>query len=210
MKACFTRTPTGRGKTVKRRAEITRKTRETDVAVAFSLDGEGSCRAATGIPFFDHMLTLMTCHGRFDAEFKAVGDVEVDFHHTVEDVGICLGRALAEALGDKKGISRYGQALVPMDEALAEVALDVSGRPYLVMRLETSAERVGNFDRELADQFFQAVATNAGLTLHVNLRYGANLHHSLEAVFKAFGLALSRAAAIVPGRADIPSSKGVL
>jgi imidazoleglycerol-phosphate dehydratase len=193
-----------------RAAEVERKTRETKVTVFIDLDGRGGYQVDTGIPFFDHMLSLMCRHGDLEARIEARGDLEVDFHHTVEDVGITLGKALAEALGDKKGIARYGQASVPMDEALAEVSLDISGRPYLVMNLKSPTDRVGNFDRELADQFFQALATNAGLTLHVNLLYGDNLHHILEAAFKAFGVALSRAVNLVPGRSDIPSSKGVL
>ncbi len=195
---------------MERKSEVTRKTRETEVNVSLRLAGGGESEIATGIPFFDHMLTLMCRHGRLDARITAKGDLEVDFHHTVEDVGITLGKALVQALGEKKGIARYGQALVPMDEALAEVALDISGRSYLVMNVSASAERVGTFDRELVSQFFQALAANAGLTLHVNLRYGDNLHHVIEAVFKAFGLALSRAVALVPGREDVPSTKGVL
>ncbi len=193
-----------------RKTEEKRVTRETDICVFLDLDGKGVSKIDTGIPFFDHMLTLMCRHGKIDARIKASGDIEVDFHHTVEDVGITLGKAMAQALGDKKGIARYGEALVPMDEALAEVALDISGRSYLVMNVSAPTARVGNFDRELVDQFFQAVAANAGLTLHVNLRYGDNLHHIIEAVFKAFGLAFSRAACVVPGATDIPSTKGVL
>lgn len=193
-----------------RKSEKKRKTKETEVTVSLDLDGTGGYSVDTGIPFFDHMLVLMCRHGGLEAVIRARGDIEVDYHHTVEDVGITLGKVLKEAVGDKKGIARYGQASVPMDEALAEVALDFSGRPYLVMNVKVPSDRVGDFDRELADQFFQAVASSAGLTLHINLRYGSNLHHILEAVFKAFGLAISQAVALVPGRTDIPSSKGVL
>jgi imidazoleglycerol-phosphate dehydratase len=193
-----------------RKSEKKRKTKETEVTVSLDLDGTGGYSVDTGIPFFDHMLVLMCRHGGLEAVIRARGDIEVDYHHTVEDVGITLGKVLKEAVGDKKGIARYGQASVPMDEALAEVALDFSGRPYLVMNVKAPSDRVGDFDRELADQFFQAVASSAGLTLHINLRYGSNLHHILEAVFKAFGLAISQAVALVPGRTDIPSSKGVL
>lgn len=193
-----------------RKADVKRKTKETEVSVFIDLDSRGGYDVDTGIPFFDHMLSLMSRHGRMETRIKARGDIQVDFHHTVEDVGITLGSALKEALGDKSGISRYGSASVPMDEALAEVALDISGRPYLVMNLSSPAQRVGSFDRELVNQFFQALASSAGLTLHINLKYGDNLHHILEAVFKAFGLALFRASCLVPGQEDVPSTKGIL
>ncbi len=193
-----------------RTAEVSRKTKETDVTVFLDLDGRGKYEIDTGIPFFDHMLSLMCRHGRFDGRIRAKGDIEVDYHHTVEDVGLSFGQALVKALGDKKGIRRFGLALIPMDEALAEVAVDLSGRPYLVFNISSSTQRVGNFDRELVNQFFQALAASAQLTLHVNLRYGDNLHHIIEAVFKAFGQALSMAVAPVAGSSDVPSTKGVL
>ncbi len=150
--------------------EVSRKTRETEVVVRLGLDGTGQVEISTGIPFFDHMLTLLCRHGRIDAEIRAAGDIQVDFHHTVEDVGIAFGQALARALGEKRGIARYGEARLPMDEALAEVAVDLSGRSYLVIELNTAAERAGTFDRELVPQFFMAVASNAGMTLHVDVR----------------------------------------
>ncbi len=180
------------------------------MVVRLGLDGTGQTEVSTGIPFFDHMLTLLCRHGRIDAEIRATGDIQVDFHHTVEDVGIAFGQALVRALGEKRGIARYGEARLPMDEALAEVAVDLSGRSYLVMELSAAAERVGTFDRELVPQFFMAVASNAGMTLHVDVRRGENLHHILEAVFKGCGLAIRRAVAREAGASDIPSTKGIL
>jgi imidazoleglycerol-phosphate dehydratase len=193
-----------------RSAEVSRKTGETDVRVRLDLDGTGQSTISTGIPFFDHMLTLLCRHGRIEADIQASGDIQVDFHHTVEDVGIAFGQALARALGEKRGIARYGEALLPMDEALARVALDLSGRSYLVIELNTAAERVGSFDRELVPQFFLAVAANAGMTLHVDVLRGENLHHILEAVFKGCGLAMRRAVLREAGSNDIPSTKGIL
>jgi imidazoleglycerol-phosphate dehydratase len=193
-----------------RAAQVSRKTGETDVSVRLDLDGSGQVQVETGIPFFDHMLTLMGRHGGLDLAVRAVGDIQVDFHHTVEDVGLTFGQALARALGEKRGIARFGQRLLPMDEALAEVALDLSGRPFLVMNLPPAAERTGTFDRELARQFFQAVATAAGVTLHLTVRSGDDLHHILESVFKGFGVALREAVSLRPGSREIPSTKGIL
>lgn len=193
-----------------RRAAVERKTRETAVAVRIALDGEGAADVDTGLPFFDHMLTLWAVHGLFDLTVRAQGDLAVDGHHTVEDVGITLGQALSKALGDRKGIRRYGTAFVPMDEALAQVSLDLSNRPYLVCRLPHLAERVGSFETELAPEFFRALCQHGGITAHILVPYGDNSHHILEAVFKAFGRALDEAVRLDPRRSAVPSSKGVL
>ncbi len=196
--------------TESRRATVERKTRETAVAVQLVLDGTGTAEVDTGLPFFDHMLTLWAVHGFFDLTVRAQGDLEVDGHHTVEDVGITLGQALSEALGDRRGIRRYGTAFVPMDEAMAQVSLDLSNRPYLVWRLPGLAERVGSFETELAPEFFRAVCQHGGITAHILVPYGDNSHHILEAVFKAFGRALDEAVRQDPRRRAVPSSKGVL
>ena len=195
-----------------RAGSIQRKTTETSISLDIDLDGGGSADVATGIPFLDHMLTLFASHGFFDLRLRAEGDLGVDAHHTVEDIGICLGMALQEALGEKIGIRRYGLGLCPMDEALAEVAVDISGRGYLVYRVPVAARRgkVGNFDLELVREFFQAVASRAALTLHVNARYGRNSHHIVEAVFKAFGRALDAATALEPRATGAISTKGIL
>lgn len=193
-----------------RRATVERKTRETAVAVHLVLDGTGRAEVDTGLPFFDHMLTLWAVHGFFDLTVRAQGDLEVDGHHTVEDVGITLGQALFEALGDRRGLRRYGTAFVPMDEAMAQVSLDLSNRPYLVWRLPGLAERVGSFETELAPEFFRAVCQHGGITAHILVPYGDNSHHILEAVFKAFGRALDDAVRLDPRRTAVPSSKGVL
>lgn len=194
-----------------RRAQVKRHTAETDVVLAIDLDGTGTARVDTEIGFFDHMLTLVARHGLFDLEVRAEGDLETGAHHTVEDVGICLGRALDQALGDKAGITRYGDAHVPMDESLAHVALDLSGRPFLVWQGDLLPSTViGGFDTELALEFFQALVANARVTAHVRLLAGANSHHMVEAVFKAFARALRVAAGPDPRRSDIPSTKGVL
>ena len=193
-----------------RKAEIARKTSETDVALTLLIDGKGASKITTGIGFLDHMLTLFAKHGRFDLELSASGDLHVDSHHTVEDVGIVLGQALKEALGDKKSISRYGTSFVPMDEALAMVSLDISGRPYLVFDVSFSNDRVGEMDTELFEEFFRALAFNAGITLHIKELHGGNNHHIIEAVFKAFGRALAEAAE-VDGRIEgVLSTKGIL
>ena len=193
-----------------RRAEIRRDTKETDISLSLDIDGSGAYEISTPIPFLNHMLELMTRHGLFDLTIKASGDVEIDFHHTVEDTGICLGQAIKESLGDKKSIRRYGTASVPMDEALAEVSLDISGRPHLTFNVEIKGEKAGTFDVELAEEFFQALVSNAGITLHVDLKRGSNAHHCLEAVFKAFGRALDAATCIDERVKGVPSTKGRL
>ncbi len=193
-----------------RRAAVERKTGETAVAVQIVLDGKGTAEVDTGLPFFDHMLTLWAVHGLFDLGVRAEGDLAVDGHHTVEDVGITLGQALSKALGDRKGIRRYGTAFVPMDEALAQVSLDLSNRPYLVWRLPALTERVGSFQTELAPEFFRALCQHGGITAHILVPHGSNSHHILEAVFKAFGRALDEAVRFEPRRSAVPSSKGVL
>jgi imidazoleglycerol-phosphate dehydratase len=194
-----------------RKARIERKTRETQIAAEMKLDGTGSYTIKTPIPFFDHMLTLMCKHGLFDMKLMAKGDVEIDDHHTVEDTGIVLGKVLKEALGDMKGISRYGQASVPMDEALAQVSLDISGRHYLVYNVAfPKKSKLREFDPDLIEDFLQAFAGSAGITLHVNVFYGRNTHHIIEAIFKALGRALRQAVTIDPRVKGIPSTKGSL
>lgn len=193
-----------------RTAEISRKTAETDIQVIFNLDGSGNARVSTGIGFFDHMLNLWTKHGLFDLSLKTKGDLEVDSHHTVEDTGIVLGQALSKALGDKQGIKRYGTAFVPMDEALAMVSLDISGRPYLVFDVAIPTERIGSFDSEMTEEFLRALAVHAGLTLHVRLLAGKNAHHIVEAVFKALGRALDAATCQDERIVGVMSTKGML
>jgi len=194
-----------------RTASLTRKTTETDISLTFSLDGTGKADIATGIGFLDHMLTSLTRHGRFDLTLRAKGDLHIDFHHTTEDVGIVLGRAFAQALGDKRGISRFGQALVPMDEALAEAAVDISGRPFLAWNVAFAQPKVGEMDTELFEEFFRALAFNALLTLHITARAGVNAHHVAEACFKATARALRAATEIDPrATGEIPSTKGSL
>ncbi|NLW58763.1 MAG: imidazoleglycerol-phosphate dehydratase HisB [Firmicutes bacterium] len=193
-----------------RSGEIQRKTTETEVNLHLILDGTGQYEIDTGVPFFDHMLTLFTVHSLCDLKVKARGDLAVDDHHTVEDVGICLGQALKEALKDKKGINRYGEATVPMDEALVRVVLDLSGRSYLVYNVDLKRERIGNFSVENAREFFQAVVNNGGLNLHLDLIRGENDHHILEAIFKAFGRALKQAVAIEARVEGVWSSKETL
>ena len=189
---------------------VERKTRETDIRLKLELDGRGTARLETGVPFLEHMLTLFAVHGLFDLELHARGDLEIDAHHTVEDIGICLGDALKSALGDRKGIRRYGHAVVVMDEARAEVALDLSNRPFLVYRIPEIHARVGQFDTELASEFFRAFCVHGGVTLHVVVPCGSNTHHVLEAIFKAFGRALDEASLPDRRRGDVPSSKGSL
>lgn len=193
-----------------RRAEINRETTETKISLSIDIDGAGEYNVNTPVPFLTHMLELMARHGLFDIKIEASGDVEIDFHHTVEDIGICLGQAFKDALGDKKGIKRYGNATVPMDEALAEVSLDISGRPCLSFTVDISKEKVGNFDVELAEEFFQALASNGGITLHIDLKKGTNTHHCLEAVFKAFGRAMDNATSLDERVKGVPSTKGRL
>ncbi|WP_066637140.1 imidazoleglycerol-phosphate dehydratase HisB [Desulfolucanica intricata] len=194
-----------------RKAEINRQTAETNISLKLDLDGEGQYNIQTGIGFFDHMLNLWTKHGLFNLELKAEGDLEVDGHHTVEDIGICLGLALKEALGNKAGITRYGHTLVPMDEALILVALDLSGRGHLELSVELPSPKVGDFETELVEEFLRALAINGGITLHVRQLSGRNTHHIIEGIFKALGRAL-RMAVEPDNRAKgaLPSTKGVL
>ena len=193
-----------------RRAQLERSTNETAISIKVAIDGEGKSDIDTGVGFFDHMLNHLSRHGLFDLTVKAKGDLHIDAHHTVEDVGICLGKAFLEAVGVPKGIRRYGHAVVPMDEALAEVAVDFSGRPFLVFNADLPQGSLGNFDLELAQEFMQAFAVNARLTLHVNLRYGSNTHHCIEGIFKALAQALRQALEMDPRNSDIPSTKGML
>ena len=193
-----------------RRAEIERKTAETQISIKLNLDGEGTCDIATGIGFLDHMLTLLAKHSFMDLTVKAKGDLEVDSHHTVEDIGIVLGEALREALGDKAGIHRYGNCFIPMDETLAQACLDFSGRPFLVFGAEIPKIKLGNYDTEMTEEFFRAVAMHCGLTLHIRVLYGSNVHHIIEAIFKAFARAVAEASAMDPRVKGVMSSKGVL
>ena len=193
-----------------RRAEIERKTAETQISIKLNLDGEGTCDIATGIGFLDHMLTLLAKHSFMDLTVKAKGDLEVDSHHTVEDIGIVLGEALREALGDKAGIHRYGNCFIPMDETLAQACLDFSGRPFLVFGAEIPKIQLGNYDAEMTEEFFRALAVHCGLTLHIRVLYGSNVHHIIEAIFKAFARAVAEAAAVDPRVKGVMSSKGVL
>jgi imidazoleglycerol-phosphate dehydratase len=190
--------------------KIERKTNETDISLELNLDGEGRCDVQTGVGFFDHMLHQIARHGVMDLKVAAQGDLYIDAHHTVEDVGICLGYAFREALGTPAGIQRYGFASVPMDEALGEASIDISGRPFLVFNAAIPGERVGQFDTELTEEFFRAFAMNARLTLHLNLRYGSNSHHCIEALFKAAARALRQAVSNDPRVPGVPSSKGAL
>ena len=194
----------------KRIAEIKRTTNETDITMKLTLDGEGRSTINSGIPFLNHMLELFTKHGLFDLRLKAKGDLEVDFHHTVEDIGICLGQAFANALGDKRGIRRYGEATIPMDEALASVAVDISGRSFLTYNPKIRRIKLGDFNIGLVKEFFRAFTDQADLTLHINLLYGEDTHHSIEAIFKAFGRAMRQAVEIDPRGKGIPSTKGRL
>ena len=191
-------------------AKLDRKTAETDISLALNLDG-GESKIDTGCGFLNHMLTLFAKHARFGLTVKCVGDVDVDFHHTAEDIGICLGKAFSEAIGDKAGIVRYGDITLPMDEALILAAVDISGRGMLVYNVETPTLRVGDFDTELVEEFFIAFCREAGVTLHVRKLDGRNTHHILEGVYKAVARALSKAVAIDPAlKGEIPSTKGVL
>ena len=196
---------------LQRSASIRRTTSETDVQVELKLDGTGKCSAATGVPFLDHMLHQIASHGLIDLEVKATGDIEIDDHHTNEDVGITLGQALGKALGDRKGIVRFGNFLAPLDEALIQVALDFSGRPHLSYGLQIPTQRVGTYDTQLVREFFVALVNHSGMTLHIRQLDGINSHHIIEATFKAFARSLRMAVEIDPRRAGtIPSSKGVL
>ena len=194
-----------------RTASVSRTTGETDVQVEINIDGTGKCQAATGIPFLDHMLHQISSHGMFDLNVKATGDIEIDDHHTNEDVGITLGMALAKALGDRQGIVRFGHFIAPLDEALVQVALDFSGRPHLSYGLEIPTQRVGTYDTQLVREFFVAVINHSQMTLHIRQLDGINSHHIIEATFKAFARGMRMATEIDPRRAGtIPSSKGVL
>jgi imidazoleglycerol-phosphate dehydratase len=193
-----------------RSAEIARTTRETELSVRVALDGAGAGGRRTGLGFFDHMLDLLARHGRLDLEVRATGDLHTGAHHTVEDTGLSLGQALDRALGDRAGIARYGHAIVPMDEARATCAIDISGRPLLVWSADLPPGAIAGFDHELAEEFFRAVASAAKLTVHVSLDAGTNAHHMIEAAFKAFARALRAATAIDPTETGVPSTKGTL
>ena len=194
-----------------RTATLTRKTAETDITLVVNLDGTGAYKNDTGVGFFDHMLDQLARHSLVDLEVKASGDLHIDDHHTVEDVGIALGKALAEALGDKRGIRRYGACLLPMDDTLVRAALDLSGRPFLVWKVDFTAQKIGSFDTELVREFFTALAMNGGITLHVECLDGINSHHIAEAAFKAVARALREAVEPDPRKSDaIPSTKGTL
>lgn len=195
---------------MERTSAVKRYTNETKIDLTFGVDGEGKTSLETGVPFLSHMLDLFAKHGQFDLSVDAKGDVEVDGHHTTEDIGICIGQALREALGDKKGIKRYGNAFVPMDEALAQVVIDLSNRPHLEMRADFPAQQVGTFDVELVHEFLWKLALEARMNLHVIVHYGKNTHHMIEAVFKALGRALDEATTIDPRVKGVPSTKGML
>lgn len=193
-----------------RNAQLERNTNETKIKLSFDLDGKGNYNISSGVRFFDHMLELFTKHGRFDLTVECVGDVDVDAHHSVEDIGKCLGSAIKEALNDKKGILRYATAFTPMDEALSRISLDISNRSFLVFNADFTNERVGDLPSELVEEFFRAVAFNAGLTLHITMEYGKNNHHMIEAIFKGFGRALRDATRIDPSIEGVLSTKGQL
>lgn len=194
-----------------RKAVISRATGETDIELLLELDGQGLMEGSTGIGFFDHMLHLFARHGGFNLNLlKVAGDLEVDAHHTVEDLGICLGKAFAQAVGDKKGIKRYGSAWIPMDEALVLAVVDISGRPYLGMQVSLSKEKVGDFDTELVEEFWRAFTLHGGVTMHLKQETGHNTHHIIEAIFKAVGRALREAVSFDPKEKGIPSTKGIL
>lgn len=195
---------------MKRIAKIERNTKETQISVSLNLDGSGKHQVSTGIGFFDHMLTLFAAHGLYDLEIKATGDIDVDYHHTVEDVGLVMGDAVNKALGDRKGIIRYGSAMIPMDDAMAQVAVDLSNRPYLVFRLPETMPKQSDFDASLAKEFLRAFSQRGGMNLHINLSYGDNWHHMIEAVFKGLGRAIRTAVTIDARVMDVPSTKGVL
>jgi imidazoleglycerol-phosphate dehydratase len=193
-----------------RNANISRKTKETQIQLSIDLDGDGRSAPRTGVGFFDHMLDLLSRHALIDLTVDATGDLDVDAHHTVEDVGLVLGQAIEQAVGDKSGIARYGAATVPMDESLATVAIDLSGRPAVVFNVAFTGPLIGSFPVELVEEFFKSVANAAKMNLHVNLSYGSNNHHIAEAIFKAFARALRMAVAIDPRQKGVPSTKGVL
>jgi imidazoleglycerol-phosphate dehydratase len=193
-----------------RNAQIHRKTGETDIRIALTIEGSGSSTISTRIPFFDHMLTLFARHGLFDLEVNAVGDIEVDFHHTVEDTGIALGQAFAKALGDKKGVRRYGWAYLPMDETLARVVVDFSGRPFLEHRVPSGVDSINGFPFQLVEEFMRAFSVHGGCNLHTEILYGRDAHHMAEALFKGLSKAVDQACQLDPRVTGIPSTKGVL
>lgn len=193
-----------------RTAHIERRTAETSIDLTVAVDGKGEGEISTSVPFLDHMLTLLKGHGFFDLTIQARGDVEIDDHHTVEDMGICLGDAFRQALGDKAGIRRYGRCTMPMHETLASVVIDFSGRPFLVFNVALPKAKVGSFDTELVEEFFVAFCNHAGVNLHINLAYGSNLHHIIEAIFKGFGRALDEATQFDPRISGVMSTKGKL
>ncbi|MGB9627028.1 MAG: imidazoleglycerol-phosphate dehydratase HisB [Thermodesulfobacteriota bacterium] len=193
-----------------RKAEVKRKTKETEVYLKIDLDGVGKHSISTGIPFFDHMLRLFAYHSRIDLSLKAKGDIGVDTHHTVEDVGITLGEGIRKALGEGKGIERYGTAIIPMDETLVSVTMDISMRPCLIFHMKLRKSKIGTFDPELVEEFFRAFCNHARMTLHINLLYGRNTHHMIEAVFKGLGRALRRAVSLDDRAIGVPSTKGIL
>ncbi|MGO4699191.1 imidazoleglycerol-phosphate dehydratase HisB [Paenibacillus sp. 2TAB26] len=193
-----------------REASVARKTNETDIKLTFAVDGTGETKIDTDVPFFNHMLDLFIKHGQFNLELEARGDIDIDDHHTVEDIGICIGQTLREALGDKRGIKRYASVFVPMDEALAQVIIDVSNRPHFEYRAEYPSTQVGSFSTELVHEFLWKLALESRITLHVIVHYGKNTHHMIEAVFKALGRALDEATSIDPRVQGVPSTKGVL
>lgn len=193
-----------------RQANLTRKTRETDISLTLNLDGEGNGVIDTGVGFFNHMLTLFTKHGFLDLQVKCDGDIDVDFHHSVEDIGIVLGQAFKEAVGDKAGIRRYATVYTPMDESLSRISIDISGRPYLYFDVNIPTEKVGQFDTELVEEFFRAFVNQAAVTLHVELLHGQNSHHIIESVFKGFGRVLDEATTIDERIKGVRSTKGML
>ncbi|OGW58020.1 MAG: imidazoleglycerol-phosphate dehydratase [Nitrospirae bacterium RBG_16_43_8] len=194
-----------------RKAMLKRKTKETNISIDLNLDGRGSYSINTSIPFLDHMLSLMCKHGLFDIKLKAKGDIDIDDHHTVEDIGIVIGKALKQAVGDMKGIARYGQASVPMDEALASVSIDISGRPYFVYKVEfPKKNKLKDFDPDLIEDFLQAFVSSSSITLHINALYGRNIHHIIEAVFKGLGRALREAVSVNRKIKSIPTTKGLI
>ena len=195
---------------MKRSAEVERKTKETDIKLTLNLDGGGISSNDTGVPFLDHMFELMAVHGFMDLTVRAKGDTEVDFHHTVEDLGICMGKAIDQALGERKGIKRYGQAMVPMDEALANVVIDLSNRPYLSYKVPLKGSLTGKFDVDILKEFFRALVNHAGITLHIELLSCSDAHHVAEAIFKAFARALDQASQREERLDDVPSTKGLL
>ncbi|MCX8030032.1 MAG: imidazoleglycerol-phosphate dehydratase HisB [Thermodesulfovibrionales bacterium] len=193
-----------------RKVSLHRKTKETDISIDLNLDGSGDHSIDTSIPFLDHMLSLFSFHGSFDLRIKATGDINIDYHHLMEDLGITLGEAVKKALGDKKGINRYAEATIPMDESLAQVVIDISGRPYLVYRVSAAKKNLRGLEMSLFEDFFRAFSNHSLINIHINLRYGRDIHHIFESIFKAFGRALSNAVRVNPKRFDIPSTKGSL